>query len=788
MATLDRKVLRDVWSHRGQAVAIAAVIGSGVATLIMSLSTVHSLHLSREVFYRSHRFADAFAALERAPDAVAARLAEVPGVVRVETRVLAPVNLEVPGFGEPITGQLLSLPVDGEGGLDLPVVLRGRAVDPTRSDEVLLSDGFAAYHHLEPGMSLQAIVNGHRERLRIVGVGLSPDYVLQMAPGGVFPDFSRFAILWMDRRALSVAYDMEGAFNRAAFQLAPGAHLEDVLDRIDRVLARYGGLDAHGREHQQSHRYLSEEFRQLGRMSRIFPSIFLSVAMFLLNVVVGRLVQTQRDQIAALKAFGYSNVQVGIHYLKIVLLIAVLGALLGLLLGGWMGRGLTDMYMMYYHFPTPRYEVEPALAAAGVFISCGTAALGTVLAVRRAALLPPAEAMRPEPPARYKVSFIERVGLRRWLGQPSRMILRNLARRPVRTAMSTAGIAASCAILMVSSFFWDSIQHVMHVQFQLVQQEDIAVTFLEPTSGRARHELAALPGVRRAESYRAAPVRLVNGQRSYRTGILGLEPGARLHRVLDDALAPCEIPEAGLVLTAFLAREILDVREGDEVTIEVLELDHPVRRAKVVRLVEEYIGVSGYMSLPALNRLLGEGDAISGAHLAVEPGAEPRVFAALDERPRVAGALSRKGATEAFRKTMAEQMLTFAFFNTILASSIALGVVYNAARIALAERGRELASLRVLGFTRGEVSWILLGELGLLTVCAIPLGFGIGLGLCWLLAQTWQIDLFRLPFAIEPRTFAFAASVVLLSAAGSGLLVRRQLDKLDLVGVLKTRE
>lgn len=788
MATLDRKVLRDVWSHRGQAVAIAAVIGSGVATLIMSLSTVHSLHLSREEFYRSHRFADAFAALERAPDSVAARLAEVPGVSRVETRVMAPVNLEVAGFGEPITGQLLSLPTDPVGGLDLPIVLRGRAVEPGRADEVLLSDGFAGYHGLEPGDVLPAIVNGHRERLRVVGVGLAPDYVLQMAPGGVFPDFSRFAVLWMDRRALSVAYDMEGAFNRAAFQLEPGADLEDVLDRIDRVLAPHGGLDAHGREHQQSHRYLSEEFRQLGRMSRIFPSIFLSVAMFLLNVVVGRLVQTQRDQIAALKAFGYSNVQVGIHYLKIVLFIAVLGALLGLLLGGWMGRGLTDMYMMYYHFPTPRYEVEPALAAAGVCISCGTAALGTLMAVRRAALLPPAEAMRPEPPARYQVSFLEQLGLRRWLGQPSRMILRNLARRPVRTAMSTAGIAASCAILMVSSFFWDSIQHVMHVQFQLVQQEDIAVTFVEATSGRARHELARLPGVRRAEGYRTAPVRLSNGQRSYRTVIQGLEPGAKLRRVLDDELVPCEVPAAGLVMTAHLAREILDVREGDEVTIEVLELDHPVRRARVVRLVEEYIGVSGYMSLPALNRLLGEGDAISGAHLAVEPGAEPAVFAALDDRPRVAGALSRRGATEAFRKTMAEQMLTFAFFNTILASSIALGVVYNAARIALAERGRELASLRVLGFTRGEVSWILLGELGLLTVCAIPLGFGVGLGLCWLLAQTWQIDLFRLPFAIEPRTFAFAAAVVLLSAAGSGLLVRRQLDRLDLVGVLKTRE
>lgn len=788
MATLDRKVLRDVWSHRGQALAIAAVIGSGVATLIMSLSTLESLHATRERFYQEQRFADAFAALERAPDAVAGRLAEIPGVVRVETRVLAPVNLEVEGFGEPVTGQLISLPVNPRDGLDLPLIIRGRDVDPTRSDEVLLSDAFAQAHALEPGDALPAIINGRRERLRVAGIAISPDYVLQMGPGTVFPDFERFALLWMDRHVLSVAYDMEGAFNRASLKLAPSARLEDVLDRVDHLLAPYGGLDAHGRDDQQSHRYLSEEFKQLQRMATIFPAIFLSVAAFLLNVVVGRLVQTQRDQLAALKAFGYSNLQVGVHYLKIVLVIAVLGGLVGLALGAWMGGGLTDMYMTYYRFPDARYTVQPWLALTGILISCAAASTGTLVAVRRAVVLPPAEAMRPEPPARYGVSFVERLGVGRLLSQPSRMIVRNLARRPVRTLLSATGIALSCAILMVSSFFWDSMQQVMFVQFRLVQQDDVTVSFLDPTGRRAKYELARLPGVTRAEGFRAVPVRLRNGHRTYRTAILGLEPDATLRRVLDAELRAVPLPAEGLALTAHLATELLGVREGDLVTVEVLEGAHQVRQVPVALLVEEYIGVSGYMTLSALGRVLGEGDAITGAHLAVAPGALEGVFRALDGRPRVAGAQSRKAALQSFERTMAEQMLTFAFFNTILASSIALGVVYNAARIALAERGRELASLRVLGLTRGEISWILLGELGVLTLAAVPMGWGVGLALCKLLAETWQIDLFRMPFAVEPRTFTFAALVVLVSAAGSSLLVRRQLDRLDLVAVLKTRE
>lgn len=788
MATLDRKALRDVWSHRGQALAIATVIGSGVATLIMSLSTFDSLRTTRERFYEERRFADAFAALKRAPDAVARRLEALPGVLQVETRVLAPVNLEVPGFGEPITGHLISLPVRPRDGLDLPVVIRGRAVEPGRGDEVLLSDAFAQAHGLGPGDALVAIIDGRKERLRIAGIGIAPDYVLQMGPAAVFPDFERFAVLWMDRRALGAAHDMEGAFNRVSLRLAPGARLEEVLDRVDRVLAPYGGLDAHGRDDQQSHRYLSEEFKQLRRMAQIFPSIFLSVAAFLLNVVVGRLVQTQRDQIAALKAFGYSNLQVGLHYLKIVLLIAAAGGLLGVGLGGWMGSGLTDMYMRYYRFPEPRFAVQPALALVGVAISCAAAAAGTLFAVRRAVVLPPAEAMRPEPPARFRVSLLERLGLQRWLGPPTRMVVRNLARRPARTGLTVLGVALSCAILMVSSFFWDSMQHVIHVQFRVVQQDDVTVTFTEPTSWRAKHELASLPGVARAEAWRAAPVRLLAGHRSYRTAILGLEPGARLRRVLDEELRPVPLPDDGLVLTAHLARELLGVGPGDRVRVEVLEGAHQVREVPVTALVEEYIGVSGYMRLPALNRLLGEGPAISGAHLALEPGAEARVFAQLDRRPRVVGAQSRAAALSSFERTMAEQMLTFAFFNTILASSIALGVVYNAARIALAERGRELASLRVLGFTRQEIAWILLGELALLTAAAIPPGWVLGLGLCRLLAETWQIDLFRLPFAVEPRTFAFASTAVIVAAALSALLVRRQLDRLDLIAALKTPE
>lgn len=802
MRALDRKVLRDLWTLRGQATAIALVITSGVATFVMCLSVLQTLEDSRDAFYRDYRFAEVFAALKRAPERLKERLATIPGVGRVETRVRAPVTLEIKGYEQPITGQLVSLPIDtavrGGGPPTLPLpetsgalnqvhIKAGRMVAPGRADEVLLSDGFANAHKLGPGDSIATVVNGHRKTLRIVGLALAPDFVFQLGPNTLIPDFARYGILWMGRDPLGVAFDMDGAFNSVSLQLMAKADEQEVIDRVDDLLARYGGTGAHGRKDQLSHRYLQEEFKGLAMMARMFPVIFLGVAAFLLNVVVARLVSTQREQIAALKAFGYSNAEVGLHYAKLVVVIVLVGSAIGVAFGAWLGKGMSDMYVEYYRFPNLRYALQPWVVVSATLISLAAALLGAFFAVRKAITLPPAEAMRPEPPARYRVSVVERLGLGRVLPQSARMIVRGLERRPVNSLLSVVGIALACALIMMSSFFSDSASFMLHVQYNLVQREDLTVNFVEPTSRRALFELQGLHGVERGEPFRQVGVILRSGPRSYRTGIQGVEANSQLHQLLDMELKPFQPPPDGLLLSDGLAK-ILEVKQGDVLSIEVLEGARPVVQVPIAGLVREFIGSSCYMSIGALNRMLGEGHAITGAHLSIDPRHQADIVAALNRRPRVAGVLSIGGSLVAMRETLDRQMLTFAFFLTLLASTVAFGVVYNAARIALSERSRELASLRVLGMTRWEISAIFLGELGILTFLAIPVGWAIGLALCYGMVEAWQNDLFRIPFVVEARTFTFAAVVVLISAGISAFVVRRRLDTLDLVAVLKTRE
>lgn len=779
MRAIDRKLMRDLLQMKSQALAIALVVMCGVGTYVMFITAQNALRNTQQIYYRDYRFAEVFSSMKRAPESLRTRIQAIDGVDQVQTRVVAQVRLDMPGFNEPVTALMVS---EG-GGLNALHLREGRL--PSRADEVAVSTPFARAHGLQVGDRFDAILNGRRQRLTLVGTALSPEFIQQMRPGSAFPDYKRYAVMWMNRQALGNAYDMQGAFNDVALSLRPGFDAGYVIDRLDELLKPYGGLGAYARKDQRSHRFLNHELDQLGTLASLFPVLFMGIAAFLLNVVIGRMVAMQREQIAMLKAFGYGNHEVLLHYLKMVSVITGLGIIGGILLGVWLGRELSGVYMTFYNFPYLKFALQPGTALEAAAISLIAAGAGTVLAVWRAASMRPAEAMRPEMPARFRETGIEKLGLKRLLSQPARMIFRNIRRHAMKSLLSMLGIAMACGIILTGLFQRDTVGYMVNVHFGMAQREDISVTFTDPTAYRVRFDLQSLPGVRHVEVFRMVPVRLSHGHLSYRTGIRGVEPGGDIQRLLDADLRQVNIPEEGLMLTDFLAK-LLAVKVGDKLQVEILEGSRPVREATVTGLVREYTGVSGYMDLATLNRFMHEGPTLSGAYLSVD--GLPQLYTRLKGMPRIAGVAERMQEIRNFNRMMNETMLFFTYVATVFSIIISFGVIYNSARIALTERGRELASLRVLGFTRAEISYILLGELGILTLLAIPLGLLLGEWMCYYIAHAMQNDLFRVPVVLMPRTYAFAATVVLISAIVSGLAVRRRLDQLDLIAVLKTAE
>ncbi len=786
LTAINRKLVRDLLGIKGQALAIALVMASGIATFILSAATLESLEKTMTTYYDRHRFAHVFAGLKRAPHSLRERIAEIPGVAAAATRVVVDVNLDVEGLAEPGLGRLISVPESHEPSINGLYLRAGRSIEPGRRGEALVGEAFAKAHGLQPGDTVRAIINGRRDTLRIVGVALSPEYVYQIRPGDILPDDKRFGVFWMSERELAPAFDMEGAFNDVSLLLMPGASEAEVIRQLDDLTAPYGGLGAYGRSDHPSHQFVSNEIRELRGMTVIAPTIFLLVAAFLLNVVLTRLIATQREQIAALKAFGYSNLEVGWHYTQMVLAIALVGAALGTILGAWMGRGLAEMYTRFFQFPILAFSLPLRIIVSAIGISFAAGLLGTLSAVRQAVRLPPAEAMRPEPPANFRPTIVERLGLQRLVSPASRTILRELERRPIKAGISIFGIAMAAAVLVVGSFMKDAIDSILELQFQRAQRQTVTVTLNEPSHGRALREMRHLPGVLAAEPFRALPVRLRHEHRSRRVGVTALSDDAQLVRIIDLNERVIEPTGDGLYLSAKLG-ELLGVKPGESITMEVLEGQRPVVEIPVSGFIDDFTGLSAYMRLDAARRLMREEDRLSGAYLAADAAQIDRLYRELKEMPAVAGVAIRTATIESFNAIIAENLLRIRLSNIIFATIIAFGVVYNSARISLAERSRELATLRVIGFTRGEASAILLGELAVLTLLAVPLGLALGYTLSALVIASVDSELFRIPLIVKPSTYGFAAVVVILASVVSGLIVRRRIDHLDLIEVLKTR-
>jgi putative ABC transport system permease protein len=784
--SLDRKLLRDLWSLKTQVVSVALVIACGIGGFIGSLSTHSSLLWSRQNYYDTARFAHVFATAKRAPGALAGKLREIPGVSEVETRVVRDAQLSLPGVTPPMIARLIGIDFERLPGVNRLTLKSGRWPAPGMSREVVVNQRFLEARSLRLGQAMNVLLNGKLERLTLVGTALSPEYIYATRGGGM-PDDEWFAVLWTDAKALAAAFNMEGAFNSVLLRLQHGASPGAAVHALDQLLEPYGGFGAVGRTDQVSDKILSQEINQQKVFGTVLPAVFLLVAAFILNVVLHRQVNAQRGEIAALKALGYENADIAAHYLKFASAIVLLGAALGVWLGHWLGGAMTGLYTDFFHFPQFHYRLEPWLVLAAAGAALAAAFGGTLAAIRGVVRLRAAEALRPPAPAEFRPLLLERLGYARLLTPAQRMIMRNLERKPVRAAITVAGIAGSVAILIAGTFWVDAIEWFMDVQFNKVQRGDVMVGFAEAVPGTVTHALARLPGVTEAEATRAIPALLHAGHRSHRGALTGIADDARLQRILDGELRETRPVPGGVLLTARLAAQ-LEVAPGDTIFAELLEGKRVKTSLRVSGTVDEMAGLNAWMRLEDLNRLAREGPVVSMASLRVDRAWEPRLLERLKQIPQAAVVIVNRTLLDTFRETSAKNVLFFTAVLSAFAAVIAVGVVYNNARIQLAERAWELASLRVLGFTRAEVSVLLLGELALEIAAAIPLGFLAGFWLSALLLALMPLDVIAFPLVISPRTYLQAGAVVAAAGVVSALIVRNRIDNLDLVGVLKTRE
>ncbi len=787
ITTLDRKLLRDIGGMKGQVLVAGLVMACGVAMMIVANSIILSLESTRDAYYQRYRMPDVFGYVKSAPLSLQHRLGKIPGVATVELRVVENALLDMDGVREPVKAQLVSLPDDGRQNLNQIFLRRGRLPHPGAQREAVVSEAFALAHGLQIGDRITAILNGHRDHLDICGIGLSPEFVFEAAPGQTLPDNRHFGVFWLRYQSLAVAFDLDGAFNDLSLDLSPGTDPQAVIEEVDQMLVIYGAVGAYALKDHSSSKRLDDELRIVRALSLAYPVVFLCVAAFMVNSVISRLVRLQREQIAQLKALGYTSWQVGRHYLSYALVIVVLGSGVGIVAGWYLGGVMLQVYTQLFHFPELHFQMDQRALVMALMVSVAAAVLGVAGAVWLAVKLSPAEAMRPEPPADFKPSLLERLGFTRGAGLVFRMALRNIERRPTQACFTIAGLALATGLLVLPGALADSVDYLLTYQWNDHFRQDVIVSMRDPASRSTQHDLEHLPGVRLVEPIRGFLATVSNAHHARRLYVMGFAKNSKLVSPRDMQGRPIVLPAEGLLVSQKLA-EVLGVKIGDSIHVQTQEGRCEHREIVVSGFMSDFYGMAAYMDIDAVRRLLRESETMTGAFMSVDSGRWDEFMREVKDQPKIEFASAKKDQLAAFRASTGRSIGTLRELFLWMAVIVAFGVVYNSARIALSERGRDLATLRVVGLTKREIAGVLLGELSLLVLVALPLGLVFGNVLASYVIGAVSNETVRLPQHINPSTYASSVLVVLAATGASFAMVGFMLNKLDLVSVLKARD
>jgi len=790
MRVLDRKLVRTLWWSRGQSIAVAMVVLCGTACYIAIASAHSNLVLTRDTYYSQYRFADFEIHLERAPLTAIFKLESLPGVRQVRGRIVKDVNLDIEGEDEPRIGRIISMPNRQRDVLNDICLMEGRYFSEGKQNEVILSQRFAQANGLKPGDQIEASIDNKKHTLRIVGTALSPEYVYTIrSVQELVPNFERFGILWVPRDFAETALDMSEACNNIIGSVDNPEVLDALLDTAEDILDPYGIFAKVKREDQISNRFISDEITGLEVMAKIVPGLFQGIAALVMLVLLNRMVRKERTEIGLLKAYGYSNFAVSFYYIKYALLLSLAGCLGGFALGQWLANAMIRLYVEYYNFPILQSRVYPEVLARSVAIGIAFALLGALSAAIRAARIQPAESMRPEAPRHGHRTLIERVAiLWRNLSFTWKMIVRNVSRNAFRASLNAFGVMISSGLLIMGFFTLDSMDYMLKFQFEQVQREDVKVSFEAERGKEALYEAQRFAHVRYAEPLLQYPFEIKSDWRKKDTAIIGLPNGAQLQKLVDVQEKTVPVGDAGLVLSDRLARD-LGVRAGD--TLRVKPLMGRITKEKdvvVSKVVAQYLGSSAYMNIDELSRVLDEPFALNAVLLRTERGMESELNKELKDVPGVAAVEIKADSLKGLESTIEQSAQISNTMILLFAAVIAFSIIYNITTVSLAERQRELASLRVLGFSRHEVGRILYHENFALCIVGLILGIPFGVGVCRLIVKAYDTELYRLPFHLENSTYISATICSFLFVVIANLAVRHKINRLDMVEVLKERE
>lgn len=791
MSVLDRKLVRDLAASKGLVLAITALVAVGVMCFIYMRSAYRSLLQAQEEYYTQSRMADFWIDLKKVPVSELSLVAELPGISEIRPRIQFFATVDLDRVPVPLNGLVLTLPDERQPVINDVVLKRGSYFTDRRRNEVLVNDAFAQRHNLYPGMWIHLILNDRREELFIVGTAVSSEFVYLVGPGGLAPDPDHFGVFYLKDSFAEEVFDFDGAANQLVGLLTPEYRQrpDDVLRRAEQQLEDYGVFAVTPRKDQSSNRFLSDEIAGLGVFATIMPTIFLAIAALVLNVLMARLIEQQRTIVGTLKGLGYSGGPIFWHFIKFGGLIGLCGGALGCVAGYGMSEMVIRLYRQFFEFPNLVNYVSPRLYAVGVVISLLCAVIGSAQGARAALRLQPAEAMRAKPPSKGGKVWLERIG---WfwnsLNSAWRMTLRGVLRNRLRTAVALLASAMGAAILVCGFMLQAAMGFLISYQFEFILKSDVDLSFRDERGIDAWYEARGLPGVDRAEPTLNVACEFVHGPYRRKGTITGLSPNATLTMPRDIDGNRVAMPPVGIAITRRLA-EMLHVQPGDFLMVQPTKGLRQPREVPVVAITDSYVGLSVYADIRYLAKIIGEELAVTGMQLQVDPRETVRaeLFRELKQLPALQ-AMNMRSDMIANLNSVVETQRIFIGLLVLFAGVIFFASLLNASLISLAERRREVATLRVLGYSNWQIGGLFLRESMVVNLVGTLIGMPLGYSLALLISQQYDTEMFRFPLIVSPDIWLKTVALALMFGLAAHAVVQRDIFRMNWRDALNVKE
>ncbi len=787
MNKLRLMTLRDIKSNKGQYIAVILVVVIGIAMYNATLMSYENLSNSVEYYYEEYNLPHLFVRLNKSSESVV-RVAEgVDGVTSARGRLVLDVPMEVPDYEGRVQARVVSVPPSNNDALNKLYLEDGRYVSGSYRDTVLVEKMFMEFHGLEIGSTIYPIVDGKRIELEVGGKAVSPEhiYVIPSAQA-MMPDNERFTILFLEHGFMQQLFGYDGMVNEVIVEIKDEDRVEEIKKELEDRLKHYGLISVTERDEEVSYVMMENELNGLESMGSAYPVIFLTIGSIVIYMLLLRLVDNQRLQIGVLMALGFTKRAILFHYLGYALFVGFVGSALGSLAGIKLGGALTRYYLVFFNVPVLQIKTYVSVIIIGILMSvvfCGIAGLN---AAKRVLKIAPAEAMRPVAPIEGKKWWGERI--LPFIGSMKiswRLTFRNMWRNKKRTIFTVSAISMTVGLMISILMMLDSVDYLFEMAFGDALSYDYKVAFTTDVHQDIVNDLSEFEEITYVEPIAEYPFRLKNGWREKNTMIMGIERNSRVYHLSGLNGGRIDVPREGILLTEGLA-ESLGVKRGDMLTIEALNKPGIERQVTVKGLVEEYMGGSGFMELDVLNGVLQEGSTINNAliNLRYNSGNFVRDIEGM------AYVQSVREPDDMVKQYNEYMGLMYAYIGVIITLSCIMGfaIIYNTTTISIMERKRELASLRIMGFTNKKVSELIFNENTAVSVMGLIVGMPLGRFMGVQMLNYVPEDMMSLPLVIFPKTYVLAAVTVALFVILAQMANMRRISRMDLVEVMKSRE